>query len=355
MKKIKILYLDTPLDPPGGGQVSLFYILKNINKEKFEIKVFVPYECEFVRWLKNENLDVEIAQPKNLLSKIKKFSPDIIHCNSPTTKYTAYAVFFSQILKIPFIWHNRTLDTAGWKEKLIAKLATKIVVISDAVKEKFKGFEDKIVKIYNAVDTEVFKPIDVSYLKKELKISKEKKIVGSISRLDWWKGYDLFLEVAKKITEINNNILFLIAGDGPEKEKIIDFVEKYNLSSKIIFLGFKKNIVEIINLCDIIVNLSTQPEPFGRTIIEAMLCGKVVVATNLGGPKEIIENGIDGFLVEPKVDEICEVVLQILSDDELYKKISFAAMNKVKEKFSLSKQIDQIEKLYVEIINENTN
>jgi len=108
-------------------------------------------------------------------------------------------------------------------------------------------------------------------------------------------------------------------------------------------------------LCDIIVNLSTQPEPFGRTIIEAMSCGKVVVATNLGGPKEIIENGVDGFLVEPKVDEICEVILQILSDDELYKKISFAAMNKVKEKFSLSKQIDQIEKLYVEIINENNN
>jgi glycosyltransferase involved in cell wall biosynthesis len=350
MKKIKILYLDIPLDPPGGGQVSLFYILKNINKKKFEIKVFVPYECEFVIWLKNENIDVEIVQPKDLLSKIKKFSPDIIHCNSPTTRYTAYAVFFSQILKISFIWHNRTLDTAGWKEKLIAKLATKIVVISDAVKEKFKGFEDKIVKIYNAVDTEVFKPIDVSYLKKELKISKDKKIVGSISRLDWWKGYDLFLEVAKKITKINNNVLFLIAGDGPEKEKIINFIEKHNLSSKIIFLGFQKNIVEIINLCDIVVNLSTQPEPFGRTIIEAMSCGKVVIATNLGGPKEIIENGIDGFLVEPKVDEICELVSQVLSDKTLYEKISLSAIKKVKEEFSLQKQIQQIEELYYQFL-----
>ena len=348
----KILYLDTPLDPPGGGQISLYYILQRL-KEKFNIKVFIPYDCEFFYWLKNEKIDTEIVPIQNLFFKINEFKPDIIHCNSATTKYTFISVCSAKILKIPFIWHNRTLDTALWKEKLIAKLATKIIVISDAVKEKFKSFEDKIVKIYNAVDTKVFKPTDVSFLKKELKISENKKIVGSISRLDWWKGYDLFLEVAKKISEISNDILFIIAGDGPEKKKLIDFVKKHNLSSKVMFLGFQKNIVEIINLCDIILNLSTKPEPFGRTIIETMSCGKVVIATDLGGPKEIIDNGIDGFLVEPKVENVCKIILQVLSDRELYQKISFSARKKVEQKFSLDKQIYQINMLYQEVINEN--
>ncbi len=349
MKKKKILYLDTPIDPPGGGQISLFYILKNL-KEHFIIKVFVPYDCEFVKWLKEENIDVQIVLLKDLFFKIKKFAPDIIHCNSPTTKYTAFGSFISKVLNIPFIWHNRTLDTAGCKEKLIANLSSKIIVISDAVKEKFKRFENKVVKIYNAVDTEVFKPIDVSYLKKELNISDDKKVVGSISRLDWWKGYDLFLEVAKEISKTNNNIIFLIAAEGPEKEKIKNLIKNYDLASKIIFLGFKKNIVEIINLCDIIVNLSTQPEPFGRTIIEAMSCGKVVVATALGGPKEIIDDGVDGFLVEPEVEKISNIILQVLSDKTLYDKISLSAIKKVKEKFSLQTQIQQIIELYLKVI-----
>ncbi len=345
MTKKKILYLDTPLEPPGGGQISLFYILKSL-KDKFEIKVFLSYECEFLRWLKDEKIDVEVVPLKNLFFKIKNCKPDIIHCNSATTRYSFLGVLTAKLLNIPFIWYNRTLNTAGLKEKLIAKLSTKIVIISDAVAEKFKSFKNKVLKIYNAVDTEIFKPIDVSKLKKELNIEENKKVVGIISRLDWWKGHKLFLEAAKEISKVKNDILFIIAGEGPEKENIKKLIKDFGLTSKVIFLGFRKDIQNVINLCDIVVNPSIEPEPFGRTIIETMACGKVVVATNIGGTKEIIDNSIDGFLVEPNSKKMSDLIVKLLTDISLYKKVSFNAIKKVKEKFSLERQIQEIENLY---------
>lgn len=348
MKKRQILYLDTPLNPPGGGQISLFYILRSL-KDKFDIKVLVPYKCEFLYWLRNEKINIEIVPLRNLFFKIRKEKPDIIHCNSATTKYSFFAVLSARILKIPFIWHNRTLDSAGWKEQLIAKLSTNVVVISDVVARKFGKFENKVVKIYNGVDIEVFKPIDVSDFKKELKIDKNKKVIGIISRLDWWKGHKLFLEAAKKISELRKDVLFLIAGEGPERENIEKLIRNFGLTSKVILLGFRSDMPRVINLCDVVINPSIKPEPFGRVIIESMACGKVVVATNLGGVKEIIDDGIDGFLIEPDSKIIANLIIKLLLDKNLYEKISLNAVKKVKEKFLLQRQIQGIESLYEKV------
>ncbi|MGC9070320.1 MAG: glycosyltransferase family 4 protein [Elusimicrobiales bacterium] len=350
---MKILYIDTPIDPPGGGQVSLFYILKNL-KDKFEIKVFLPYKCEFLDWLKNENIDVEVVPLSNLFYKIKKFKPDIIHCNSATTKYTFFSALISKILQIPFIWHNRTLDTAGCKERFIAKLSTKIVVISDTVGEKFLNFKEKVIKIYNAVDTEKFRPgLDIEYLYKEFNINENSKIVGIISRLEPWKGHRMFLEAARIVKDkFGNTIVFLVVGTGEEKykEELVKLSIKLGLEENVIFTGFRDDIPQIINLCDVIVNPSIEPEPFGRTIIEAMACGKVVITTNLGGPKEIIENRIDGFLVNSDAREIAKILIEVIEDDKLRKRIGKNAREKVIEKFNIIQQVKTIEILYEQMM-----
>jgi glycosyltransferase involved in cell wall biosynthesis len=350
MKKKKILFLDTPIEPPGGGQMSLVYLLKNLDKNKYEFSVFVPYYCSFIEILKKEGINVEIVPFKKLFFKIKNFKPDLIHSNSPTTRCSFYGVLFSKILEIPFIWHSRVLETAGWKERLIAKLSSKIIVISDVVGRKFSKFYYKTIKIYNAVD---FEGIKITKNKEELKNElgiKNEYVVGIFSRLVKWKGHNLFLETAKKIIENGIKSKFLILGDGEEKENIINKIRELGLSNYFLVLGHRENVYNFINICDIVCNFSIEPEPFGRTIIEAMALKKVVFSTNIGGPNEIIDDGIDGFLCEANSDIISKKIIEVFKNPELMNKIEENAYKKVFNNFNIKTQIEKIESLYEEVI-----
>lgn len=351
---MKILYIDTPLKTPGGGQWSLFHILKNIDKKRFRFKVFIPYYCQFYDLLRRNNIDVEIVKMIELSYKIKNFGTDIIHCNSATTKYTFVAAFTAKFLGIPFIWHNRVVETAGWKEQLIAGLSSKIIVISDAVKEKFRMFQYKVVKIYNAVDIDLFKPdLDVYFLRIKLGLNKDTKIIGIFSRLDWWKGHRFVIDVFKNIQQKFKDIKLLIVGEGPEYGKVIKYAEESGVMKNIIFLGYREDIPQLINLCDIVLNPSTEPEPFGRTLIEAMSCGKIVIASDLGGHKEIIRNNEDGILLPLDVSIWTEKIIEVLSDEALIQKISISARKKVLENFSIKDQVNKIEEIYNTFISKN--
>jgi len=350
MKKKKIIFLDTPIEPPGGGQMSLVYLLKNLDKNKYEFSVFVPYYCSFIDILKKEGIDVEIVPSKKLFFKIKDFKPDLIHSNSPTTRYSFYGALFSKVLKIPFIWHNRVWETAGWKESLIAILSSKIIVISDFVGRKFNKFSYKTIKIYNAVD---FEGIKITKSKEELKNElgiKDEYVVGIFSRLVKWKGHNLFLETAKKIIENGIKSKFLILGEGEEKEKIFKRIKENGLNNYFFMLGHKENVYDFINLCDIVCNFSIEPEPFGRTIIEAMALKKVIFSTNIGGPNEIIDDGVNGFLCEPNSDVISKKIIEVLKNPQLINKIEENAYKKVLNNFNIKNQLEKIESLYEEVI-----
>lgn len=347
---MRILFIDTPLEPPGGGQRSLYYILKYINRSEFDIQIFLPYECEFANWLKDLKIEYKIVPLKNLFFEIKKYNPDIVYSNSATTKYCFFSAVFARILGKKFIWHNRVLDTAGWKDKFIAFLSNKIVVISDAVADKFKDFKHKTVKIPNAVDTEEFKnAMDKEKVKQILGIEKDCKVIGQFSRLEKWKGYDLFIEVIKKLSDKNLKFKALIAGSGDYHDEVVKKISEFGISEKVVLLGYRKNVYDYMNVCDVICSLSIRPEAFGRVIIEGMLLKKVVISTDIGGPKEIIEDGIDGFLVKTDAEQIADLIDKVIKDEELYNKIANKAYEKVLQNFTVEKQVEKIQQLLIEI------
>ena len=346
----KILFLDTPIEPPGGGQISLLYLVKNLDNNKYDILFFMPYYCSFCEVLKKESIKFKITPIRNLFFEIKNCEPDLIHSNSPTTKYSFYGAVFSKLLRIPFIWHNRVIDSAGWKERLIAKLSSRIIVISDSVRNKFRGFEDKTIKIYNAID---FKSIKITKSKEEIKNDldiKDEFVVGIFSRLVKWKGHELFLEVAKKIIEKGFNAKFLIVGEGEERENILREIRELKIEKYVLFLGYRENVYDFMNLCDIVCNFSVEPEPFGRTIIEAMALKKVVFSTNLGGPIEIIDDGVDGFLCPLNADIIAKKIIDVLKNRDLAQKIGENAYKKAFNDFNIENQIKKIESLYEDFI-----
>ncbi|MBU2529459.1 MAG: glycosyltransferase [Elusimicrobia bacterium] len=359
-QKKNILFVDAPLVPAGGGQISLLNIVGNL--KSFRPFVVFDKNTELMDYLNKKGLPFYAQDVSKInmvfvwgriINLIKMINPACIHCNSGATFFTFVFALAAKILKIPFIWHIRVVESGGIKEKIIANLSSKIIVISDAVKEKFNGLnKEKVVKIYNAVDIDKFRPLDdVDYLYEELKLKKDVKIIGVFSRLDKWKGHKLFLGAAKIMIEKGSDCSFLIVGEGSERDNIEKYIRDLGIEKTVSVLGHRKDIVRLMNLCDIVVNPSIEPEPFGRTIIEAMACEKVVIATNMGGPKEIIENEVDGFLVEAKAEEIADTIFRALNNPAEAVKMGTNARKKVMGMFDIKLQIKKMQEIYQKAIN----
>ncbi len=344
MTKKKILYLDTPLEPPGGGQISLLTLLKNIDRKEVEFKVFINRDGVFKKMLEKNNIYVEVVWITKLFSKIKEYNPDIIHINSACTKYTFFSAFFSKILSKKVVWHNRVIETAPFKERIISLFVDKIIVISDAVGKKFYYASDKLVKIYNPLNINDIKiEVNPNELRKELNIPADAKIIGIFSRLEKWKGHSLLFET---FSRINNNIYLLVCGEGSEKESLKKLTVEFGISERVIFCGFVENVYDYINISDIVINPSIKPEPFGRIIIEAMALGKPVIAS-VGGVEEIIDNGIDGLLIKTS-QELKDAIIRLLSDESFYYEISANAKNKA-QRFDVRYHLNEIMKVYEEL------
>ncbi|MEW5950880.1 MAG: glycosyltransferase family 4 protein [Elusimicrobiota bacterium] len=340
---MKILYIDSPIDPPGGGQKSLLILLKNVKAEK---KIFLPQYSSFCEILKKEKIDYEIVPIARLFKEIKKYNPDIIHCNAATVKYSFFSALFSKIFKIPFIWHVRVAEKAFLKDDLIAFLSYKTIAVSYTVKNKFSNiWHKKISVIFNSVSDD-FLPSKTD-MRKELKISGNEKLIGIFSRFDYWKGHDLFVESAFMLIAKGYKLKFILCGNGHKQEEIRRKVYSSPFSSFFIFKEYEENIADYMNACDIVVSASTIEEAFGRTLIEAMSLRKVVVATNLGGHREIIENEINGFLCEPNTLSLTESLLKALNSKTPIKENAFNTFN---SKFSLDVHISQINNIYSQLL-----
>ena len=170
-------------------------------------------------------------------------------------------------------------------------------------------------------------------------------------RINRWKGQKLFVDMAKLVLEKNGNVRFVIAGDvykGEDEilEDLKIYIKNNNVEEHIELLGRVDDMDSFYDSLDIFVLPSIQPEPFGLVVIEAMDRGVPVVATNHGGPVEIIENEKDGFLVDYRDPvEMSQVVRMLINDEKLRNQISKNAKKKRCDIFSIENYVDSISKI----------
>ncbi len=238
---------------------------------------------------------------------------------------------------------------------------TRIIAVSESVKKSFYTFvRKKVIVIYNGIDTQLFKPKEslvYTELKSKLGIPQKSLVVGIISRLVPWKGHLIFLKAAKILFYHFSNVHFIIVGDttfGKEKylKQLKNITYKLGIQDRTTFVGFKEQIEEILGVIDILVHCSVRPEPFGLAIVEAMALGKVVIATDIGATREIIDENKDGILVKPANPYLlAEVITKLVNRPEKIRELERAARKKVEENFNATGYLHQIENLYSSILN----
>jgi glycosyltransferase involved in cell wall biosynthesis len=163
--------------------------------------------------------------------------------------------------------------------------------------------------------------------------------VGHFSRLSAWKGQHILLEA---LTHCPDDIVALLVGDALFGEQdyveyLHELVAKWGLKQRVKFLGFRSDVPPLMAACDLIAHTSTAPEPFGRVIVEAMLCGRPIVAAAAGGAVELIEAGKTGWLVQPgDAKKLAEVMTQCRDQPRLATAIASQGQIVATQKFNLS-------------------
>ena len=253
----------------------------------------------------------------HLAQAIRRFNPTVLYTNG--IKPHIIGAMLRPLLGVPTIWHLRE----NWGGPLVGRLADlgprRIIANSRstaAFLQKDMKHPQKVVVVHNAVDVAEFSPEGNT-----VPLETAGPRVGLVAALARWKGHTLLLQAAETIlSEFPTASFYLIGGSiydtvaevGYEDELRKQIVAR-GLSEHVVLTGFQSRMAPWYRALDVVVNASMRPEPFGRTLLEAMACGKAVVGPNAGGIPEFVQHGNNGLLYEMgKAGALADAVLSLL-------------------------------------------
>ncbi|QTD42162.1 N-acetyl-alpha-D-glucosaminyl L-malate synthase BshA [Sporosarcina sp. Te-1] len=206
----------------------------------------------------------------------------------------------------------------------------------------------EINTIYNFIDEEKYKPVDAPGLKEELGIGKGDKVLIHISNFRKVKRIPDIIESFQLIRKQEKAKLLLV-GEGPEWKPVFDLVCDHGLLDDVIFTGKRDDLPELLSISDIMLLLS-EKEAFGLVLLEGFACGVPAIATNIGGIPEVVEDGVNGFLVElGDTQRVAEKALNLLQDESLHKVFRQNALQTVPTRFASTTIVERYEALYYEM------
>lgn len=384
-RPIKVLFVSHS-SGMAGAERSLLLLLKYINKDLFKPIVILPasgplkkeierlgirtHEIKSPWWVRGR-VDIlrlgyclikEIAALFKFYRFIKIEQVDVIYTNTVVIFSGATSAF---ITRKPHIWHIREIIPGNPDlrfflshkilSKFILKLSHKIIANSNATAAQFQECKStgKIEVIYNAVDLEEFRVF--SAFPNIEGVRPEDWIVVVVGTLQRRKAQDDAIRVVKIASKRIPNIKLLLIGEGSKKFKnyLKQLAFKIGISSKVIFAGYRDDVAKILPHCKVLLMLSWD-ESFGRVIIEAMAAEIPVVATNSGGVREIVQDGVTGYLFSPcHPMEIAERLVELFQQPDLAKELGDNGKRIVEERFIPQVYAQSIEKIISRVISKS--
>ena len=256
-------------------------------------------------------------------------------------------------------YHYKLQRKIGYK--LAMKFASGIIAVSHEIKDSLirrRGIPpDMIHVIHYGVDLNTFSLNgNPGKKREELGFSHDQIVIGIVARLEAVKGHKYFIEAFHQLAPKYRQMYAVLIGDGSQKENLKKLVDKYQLQDRVRFLGIRRDIPELLHAIDIFVLPSIAGEGLPNVILEAMACGKPIVATRVGGTPEAVLDGENGYVVPAGDPAALASALQDLLDDaEKRKQFGLRSRQLVEEHFSLQKQLSSFEALYVEMYQKSIN
>lgn len=364
----------------GTGNVSYHYALE-LAKLGNEVTIFTSrypdedYEYSNLIEVKRFKPLFKVGNAPFILQLFKVRDYDIIHLHYPFFFGGEIIYLISKLFGKKYIitYHNDTIS-GGLKNYLfsihrqtlsrkILMGAEKIIVLSEDytlhsnLKNVFNKKKQDIVVLPNGVDLIKFNPsVKIDNLKSEHKICDTDNIllfVGALDMAHTFKGLEFLLKAFQKILLTNTDTTLIVVGDGDIKNYYINMARELGVLHKIIFTGkvTDSNLPKYYSAADIFVLPSTAVENFPLVLLEAMASGKPVVVSRLPGVRTMVDDEVNGFLVEPEnINELAEKIIDLLGNEYIRIKFGAEIRKQAEEKFSWDRIVQKLEKIYVDVV-----
>jgi len=294
-----------------------------------------------------------------LFRLIKQERPDVIQANS--THAAVYSAVIAKIMKVPLIWHVHDIYKRDVLNTLLIRclafLANKIIAVSEATRQglcRMNVQGEKITVVHNGLNQEIWKPLTNSNkLRDRWGIPIDAIVFMHIGRITRWKGQHVFLNAASKI-KYQNTVFLVVGGPGEIADDKIyetEIIEQIkNIGNRAKYISWLNDPITLYAIADIVVHSSILEDPFPTVVLEAMSLGKPVIASNLGGAKEAIENGISGIIFSPYNEkELVKAMTKLIESTDLRLCMGNEAIKRFRNKFTLIHQIHNLINLYEKI------
>lgn len=365
--KIAILVSMFPPRWLGGTELATYNMAREL-AQRHEVHVITTWDRGFPIKSKENGFHVHrigtvrlpLVTPiysLGLVPIVRKIRPDIIHAQSVWAGLPA--LLMKRIFRVPFVIWGQGSDVylpdllLKMTSKRVLKNADSVIALTNDMKERMQNlYLRDVFVIPNGIEFARFQGLTKEKARQKLMVRHDESIILFTGTLKSVKGLNYLIEAMSIIFRENPKARLVLIGDGPQRQNLERLARELNLAGQTSFIGRVSNesIPEYMAASDVFV-LPSLSEGLPVVSLEAMASGLPIVATKIGGLPEIIKEGENGFLVEPRSPkEIAERVLFLLRDDELRRKISENNRHRAMA-YDWRNIVDKIELVYREVLS----
>jgi glycosyltransferase involved in cell wall biosynthesis len=291
-----------------------------------------------------------LAQSKPHLVVTKGFFPHL------------YGGLAARRLGIPCIWHvqdfisERFRRAFGFAARL---LPSHVIADGAAIGRQLHSLKGRISVILNGVDCSVFRPgLDSESVRGEFGVPAGSILIGHVGRMTPWKGQHYLLEAFGRVVRDAPNAYLVFVGDpvfdtDRYQTQLQELTARLGLTERVIFAGYRHDMPEVLGAFDVFAFTSVEKDTSPLTLLSAMSAGLPIVAFDIEGVRELVDEGGQMLLVPRKdSEELAASLLRLIADPELRQRLSVSARSQAEHRFSLEEHVARIEKVFLEVVQQ---
>jgi glycosyltransferase involved in cell wall biosynthesis len=372
-RRLKVVTLVREIGPAGGGGAERVArdLLVELDPERFERILFVSRPPRdrtgesVVADLRRRGVDVRFLKRRfkfdplawwPLFRALRRERVDVLHTHA--FGQNAWGSLLGRLAKVPVVIaheHNRDFNGralhAVIDREIIARCAGAMIVVSGDARRSMIQVErvpsERLVLLPNGVLA--LPRGDGRALRADLGIGSDDPVVGTVCIIRSEKALDLLVRASALVARGFPGLHVLIAGTGPDRERVEAVTEQLGLSERVHFAGARSDVPDVLAAIDVAV-ICSDYEGSPRSILEFMDAGKPIVATKVGGIPEAIEDGVHGVLVPPRDEAaLAAAIGGVLADLNGGSEMGARARDRCRREFSLGRTVERLQALYEEL------
>lgn len=348
---MNILYVITDLET-GGTEQRLLRLLTHLDRNRYHPFVAAlaggPL-ADSVRALHIPLYDLRLSgrRPVHAMAAmsriIREHEIDIVH--SFLFHANVIGGIAGWLCSRPVLWSVATLEGAAWHHPVyrwLRALPDHVTCSSESVRSFFCAR----VGMPSARVSVVSHGVAIASSPPPPRSGKD-RVIATASRLDEGKGVGDLLKVVARLHRDGCSVTLLVAGDGTQRRTLEDDVRRLDIFDRVRFLGWRADVAEVLSGADLVVHPSRLGEGMPNVVLEAMAAGRAVVATDTGGTREAVEDGVTGFLVRKgDLRDMYDKIKILLDDRDRLRRMGAAGRERAEARFTMKRMVEGYTELY---------